>query len=131
MKKLFFWFIIFAAAVFLTASCTSQEIPRSNDGTGILTVTNIPQKYIGGIILVSGENSNGESFTYSPKILQKCDNSTMRIKIYSSVRSVQTPFLGNGEFLVTVSLYEPVDHEKSEIKQIRAGFTGGSAVIRW
>lgn len=123
---------IFAAAcaTVSAAGARSSVAPRSSGAAGVLTVSNIPQKYLDGVILVRGENARGDTFTYSPKWFQRCEATTMSIKIFSSVGMTQTPFTGSGEFDVTIDLYE-TDHTKTEKKTVKANFVNGSAEVVW
>ncbi|MDR0410504.1 MAG: hypothetical protein LBH75_00825 [Treponema sp.] len=49
--------------------------------SGTITVVNIPDTYIEGIILVTG-SAGTEMFTYSPKVLQRVLSDVMSVKVY-------------------------------------------------
>jgi hypothetical protein len=98
---------------------------------GVLIVRGIPENYSLGVILVSGENKQGETFTYSPKTFQRIPGGTAEINIYSEAAMTQKPFGGSGEYTVTVALYEAGDPGKSETRRFVKTFSSGGAVLRW
>jgi hypothetical protein len=136
-------FSVLLFSVFIASACASRNPLGSvapNDGNsdsegaalttaGQLTVSGIPEKYLDGVILVSGINRKGETFTYSPKVFQKITGSAMAVKLYSKAAMVQEPFDGNGEYTVTVSLYAKDDNTETRIFVRR--FINGGAVLDW
>ncbi|GHT48550.1 hypothetical protein FACS1894102_1850 [Spirochaetia bacterium] len=129
MKRTFV--IAFIFCVFATISCAGQQVKSDNSASGILTISNIPEDYIGGILLVSGKNSKGDTFTYSSKTLQKITGTTMEVQIFSIVTESQKSFSGNGEYAVTLSLFTPSVNNEAKIASISAKFSKGCAGIDW
>jgi hypothetical protein len=118
------------------AGCASAKTPRADLAAGTpvpgqLTVLDIPPRYTGGIILVTGVNAAGGTFTYSSKTLQRIPGTSAEIKLYAEVSMIQTPFTDSGEYTVTVTLYEPNDSSNSESRVFTRLFAEGGAVIRW
>ncbi|GMO43616.1 MAG: hypothetical protein Ta2B_24220 [Termitinemataceae bacterium] len=114
-------------SVIAAFSCAGQ--PEKKDGGGVVVIKNIPEKYLDGIILVTGKNANGSTFTYSTKTLQQITGTTMKVKIYSSVSAEQTAFSGSGVYSVTITLYTKGSHENSETAVFDKKFTNGYCEI--
>jgi hypothetical protein len=129
-------YLLLAAAVFTgCASTDSSHADRvgaiETSVPGQLTIFDIPQNYAGGIIFVTGVNSGGGTFTYSPKVLQKIPGTTAEVKLYSEVSMIQKPFTESGEYTITVILHEQNDSAKTESRVFTKNFVEGGAVIRW
>jgi hypothetical protein len=136
-------FSVVLVTVFIVSACASQNplgagAPNSGGtdsgetvsaAAGQLTVSGIPEKYLDGVILVSGMNREGETFSYSPKVLQRITGSAMAVKLYSKAAMVQEPFAGNGEYTVTVSLHAKDGH--AETRVFVRPFINGGAVLDW
>jgi hypothetical protein len=120
---------IFAVLVFVSCSTGPAEKPAA--APGFLIVTGIPTKYSGGIILVNGSGENGDTFTYSPKVLQRVSGTWTEIKIYREVSMIQKPFTGSGNYLVSVELYTAGDSNDFELRYFNRKFSGGRAEINW
>jgi hypothetical protein len=112
-----------------TASCAA--VPEAPAGDGALQISGIPERFIGGVILTEGRSGEEAAFRYSAKVLQQITGTAMTVRLYTRVRAVQTPFTGNGEYQVIISLHAPDNPEDSETRYFKKEFAGGSAAIRW
>ncbi|MDR0784311.1 MAG: hypothetical protein LBE74_00300 [Treponema sp.] len=122
--------------LFLSCQSSPTEVGASVE-PGTITVVNIPDVYIGGVILVTGSNGT-ERFTYSPKVLQKVTGNAMGVRIYEQVGMIQKPFTKKGVFTVTVELYAPASEnsadvrvKESEIREWKKRFYKGSTSVDW
>jgi hypothetical protein len=129
MKKISGAAVLFAL---ILAACNSGPQPeKPAAAAGVLTVTGIPAAYMGGIILASGSGENGDTFTYSPKVLQRVSETRLEIKIYEEVSMIQKPFAGSGNYLVSVELHREGDPNDFERRYFKRKFSEGRAEINW
>jgi hypothetical protein len=110
-------------------SCAAT--PEAPAGDGILHISGIPERFTGGVILTEGRNGEGAVFRYSSRVLQRITGTAMTVRLYAEVQAVQTPFTGNGEYRITISLHAPDNPNDSETRYFRKEFVRGSAAIRW
>jgi hypothetical protein len=111
------------------SSCAA--VPEAPAGDGVLHISGIPKRFTGGIILTEGKNGESAAFRYSSKVLQRITGTAMTVRLYAEVQAVQTPFTGNGEYRITVSLHAPDNPEDSETRYFKKEFVRGSAAIQW
>ncbi|MDR1316511.1 MAG: hypothetical protein LBK13_06515 [Spirochaetales bacterium] len=127
--------LLICAALVFTACVSTATAPAHPEKPaalpGVVLVTGIPAGYQGGIILVSGSGENGETFTYSPKVLQKITGTRTEIKLYTEVSMIQKPFTGSGNYLVSVEIHKAGNTNDSERRYFNQKFSKGSAEIAW
>jgi hypothetical protein len=118
--------------VILLSSCAAApEAPAASAGDGVLQISGIPERFNGGVILTEGRSGEGAAFRYSSKVLQRITGTAMTIRLYTQVQAAQTPFRGNGEYWITISLHAPDNPEDSETRYFKKEFVRGSAGIKW
>jgi hypothetical protein len=110
-------------------ACATESAPPTRPG--VLTVNGIPETYLDGIILVNGANDAGDTFRYSPKVLQRVTGLSMTVELFSEAAMVQKVFDKTGEYVVTVALYKKDKHEISETKIFSRYFVNGCASVNW
>ena len=117
---------LFAAWI---SSCAAVPGPPAEDG--VLQISGIPERFTGGIILTEGRSGEVAVFRYSSKVLQRITGTAMTVRLYAQVQTVQTPFRGNGEYWITISLHAPDNPNDSETRYFKKEFVRGGAAIQW
>jgi hypothetical protein len=118
--------------IFLIAAvgfCVAQSNNSNGENSqGIITISNIPSKYINGSVLISGRNAQGDGFFYHADMPEVCEG---KVSFNVTGNDQTAPFAGSGVYTLSVTFFAPGGHTESATASFDQKITNGCANIKW